>query len=107
MCASAGYKPILELYYTHDGYVQYTVEQGPNGPNQPAVRLGQIPIGTTFSYELRYEGGMLSAGLNGDLQTAHHYDWVNPLTYFQAGNYNQASDNTTAEVHFRALKISH
>lgn len=107
ICKAGNYKPILELYVTQEGVIEFTVEQGPNGPSNDPKTLGKIPLGTTFTYELRFENGVLQAGINGDLKTLNHYKWDNPLSYFQAGNYNQASNGATSEVHFKALNIEH
>lgn len=109
LCSADHYKPILELYYTHVGNIQYTVEQGPSGPSGPSEYLGNIPVGTTFSWELRYDAGVLSVGLNGVFTTVNYYNWSvdNPETYFQWGNYNQASDDTETVVHYKSISVTH
>ncbi|MCJ1441870.1 MAG: hypothetical protein MMC23_002362 [Stictis urceolatum] len=98
-------KPVCELYYNEDGTIQMGVEQTRDGGNSKYTTVGNVPVGTEFSYEIHYEGGELSVVINGDETQLDQYELDNPESYFKAGNYNQG--DSASEVHFTAISVEH
>jgi hypothetical protein len=100
-------KPVCELYYNKSGDLVMGVQQTPNVSSQKVSKvLANFAVGSTFEYEIRYEGGKLSVGFNGADFTELDTGSLNgPLSYFKAGNYNQG--NTDSEVHIHDLHVEH
>ena len=99
-------KPICELFYDQAGVLTMGVEQTRSGGNEVMTTVGHVPVGTQFSYEIAYEGGVLSVSINGGAaQKLSTYSLNNPNSYFKAGNYNQGS--SASEVHFLAINVDH
>ncbi|KAF2111870.1 alginate lyase-domain-containing protein [Lophiotrema nucula] len=99
-------KPVAELFYADSGDIEMGVEQTRAGGNEIRTTIGNIPLGTRFSYEIRYENGVLQVSLNGGaLQTLSTYQLGNPPSYFKAGNYLQGSN--PSEVHFYDISVVH
>ncbi|KAJ5167929.1 alginate lyase 2 [Penicillium canariense] len=99
-------KPICELYYSQAGVLTMGVEQTRSGGNEVMTTIGKVPVGTKFTYEIAYEGGVLSVSINGGAaQKLSTYSLDNPDSYFKAGNYNQGS--SASEVHFFAINVDH
>jgi len=99
-------KPVCELFVNKQGVVTMGVEQVPNTSSLKMTKVGKIDIGKKFSYEIRYEKGKLSVGINGGAPKILGTGSLNsPLSYFKAGNYNQG--NSPSEVHFYKINIRH
>lgn len=99
-------KPVCELYYSTAGDLHMGVEQTRSGGNEVFTKVGNVGIGKQFSYEIRYESGKLSVGINGGSQQGlSTYSLDAPESYFKAGNYNQGSD--ASDVHYLAIEVEH
>lgn len=99
-------KPVCELYYNSNGDLHMGVEQTRSGGDEVITYVGNVAVGTQFSYEIAYENGQLSVAINGgDAQSLSTYSLDSPNSYFKAGNYNQGS--SASDVHFFAINISH
>ncbi|KAK4233800.1 alginate lyase-domain-containing protein [Achaetomium macrosporum] len=99
-------KPVAELYYNANGDLSLGVEQTRAGGNQLTSPAGHIPVGQTFTYEIRYESNVLSVLINGgspQVFSTYHLDA--PRSYFKAGNYLQGS--TPSDVHFFEIQVTH
>lgn len=103
---SVSVRPVCELYYKDNGDLIMGVEQTRAGGNQKLTTVGNVPLNTTFSYEIRYEGGKLSVQINDEgFKTLSTYELDNPSSYFKVGNYLQGSK--PSEVHFHNISITH
>jgi hypothetical protein len=104
--SSVSTKPVCELYYNKAGTLTMGVEQTRSGGNEVFTVVGNVPVGTTFSYKISYQSNVLSVSINGGAaKTLSTYSLDAPLSYFKAGNYNQGSD--ASDVHFFAISIAH
>ncbi|KAF4226276.1 hypothetical protein CNMCM8980_005212 [Aspergillus fumigatiaffinis] len=98
-------KPVCELYYSSKGDLTMGVNRC-RTCGQDTFTVGHVPVGQRFTYEIRYEKGILSVSLNGQaFQKLDNFDLDSPDSYFKAGNYNQGNGPT--EVHFFAIRVSH
>jgi len=102
-------KPYAELYYHGgDGKIEIGVATCPGGANagcgQHLTTLGKVPLNTPFSYDIRFEGNVLKAGINGAVQTLQTY-FTTPGANFKVGNYNQGTDDSS--VHLLELTTQH
>jgi len=98
-------KPACELYYSLAGVLRMGVLQSHVG-NQILTTAGTVPVGQTFTYEIRYEGNVLSVRINGAAPTVlSTYSLNAPRSYFKAGNYNQGS--TPSTVYIFSMWVSH
>lgn len=103
---SVSSKPVCELYYNTAGVISMGVEQTRSGGNEVNTQIGTVSVGTAFSYEIRYEGNVLSVALNGgSFKTLSTYSLDAPASYFKVGNYNQGDD--ASDVHFYAISVEH
>lgn len=103
---SVSTKPVCELYYNSHGVLAMGVEQTRTGGNEVFTQVGSVPVGTAFTYEIRYETNVLSVIINGGPeQILSTYSLDAPASYFKAGNYNQGS--SPSDVHFLALSVQH
>ena len=102
-------KPFAELYYTSDGKIQFgTAKKAEGGGGQDLQLIGTVPVGTRFTYEIRFEGGQLLARINNDAFKTMKTYFTTPKAFFKAGNYNQDVDTTdTSGLHFFQLQITH
>jgi hypothetical protein len=110
MDGSVSTKPVCELYYAQDGDIYIGVEETRAGEDEHFTYVGNVPIGTQFSYEIEYYDNQLKVALNGNfLPNLDTYSLDAPLSYFKAGNYNQSTDSQSgpSDVHFFALTIQH
>jgi hypothetical protein len=110
MDASVSTKPVCELYYSQSGDIYIGVEQTRSGDDEVFTYVGNVPLGTQFSYEIEYYDNQLKVALNNNfLPNLNTYSLDAPLSYFKAGNYNQSSGSTSgpSDVHFYALTIQH
>lgn len=106
---SGASKPFAELYYHGgDGAVVMGVATCPGGANagcgQDLQQLGTVKLGTPFTYDIRFEGGVLVAGVNGQMKTLRTH-FSTPGALFKVGNYNQGTDD--ASVHILELVTDH
>ncbi|KAH6626691.1 polysaccharide lyase family 7 protein [Chaetomium sp. MPI-SDFR-AT-0129] len=103
---SVSTKPVAELYYAANGDLSMGVEQTRDGGNQIVKKVGNVPVGTEFTYEIRYEGGKLSVLINGGSeQVLDTYQLDSPASYFKAGNYLQGT--TASNIHFFEITVKH
>lgn len=103
---SVSVRPVCELYYKDNGDLIMGVEQTRSGGNQVSTTVGNVALNTTFSYEIRYEGGELSVQINeGGFKKLSTYELDSPASYFKVGNYLQGSK--PSEVHFHDITITH
>ncbi|WP_394846758.1 polysaccharide lyase family 7 protein [Pendulispora brunnea] len=106
----ASTKPLVELYYHSNGDIYVGVERSPSG-GQDTHKIGNVAIGTKWSYVIALSGHSISITLNGSTKKytmPSSFDKEN--MYFKAGNYIQSSGsnaNVGSLVHFYALKVSH
>jgi hypothetical protein len=105
-------KPLLELFYYANGNVVMSIEQTPAGGNSIPYVVGNVPLGTTWSYTIGLSGSTISMILNGGAaQTWQMSSTFNGYgMYFKAGDYDQTSGSSSsvgARVSFYALSISH
>jgi hypothetical protein len=98
-------KPVCELYYDSSGNISIGVEQTRSGGDEVLTSLGNVPVGTQFSYELEYSGNLLKVAINGNFKTLSTFSLDAPNSYFKAGDYGQ--DAEASDVHFFALTIEH
>lgn len=100
------HKPVAELYLNSKGELNLGVNtcRTCSQKRSPVAKLGSGAA--RFTYEIRYEGGKLSVGINGGAQKEFDtFQLDSPKSYFKAGNYNQGTGAT--EAHFYQLKVSH
>ncbi|KAL1963013.1 hypothetical protein VTN77DRAFT_8761 [Rasamsonia byssochlamydoides] len=103
---SVSSKPVCELYYNSNGDLTMGVEQTRSGGDEVFTQVGNVPVGTQFTYEIRYESNVLSVSINGGAQQElSTYSLDAPPSYFKAGNYNQGS--SASDVHFFAITVQH
>lgn len=98
-------KPVCELYYNNNGDISIGVEQTRSGGNQVLTSLGNVPVGTKFSYEIDYSSNVLKVAINGNFKTLSTFQLDAPNSYFKAGNYNQGS--SPSDVHFFSITVQH
>lgn len=98
-------KPVCELYYNSDGDISIGVEQTLSGGDEAFTDLGNVPLGSEFSYQLEYSSGSLKVAINGNSTTVDTGKLDAPDSYFKVGNYNQGS--SPSEVHFFAISVQH
>jgi hypothetical protein len=99
-------RPVGELYYNQQGVLSMGVEHTAKGGDQTVTEGGSVPVGTKFSYTIRYENGELSVTVNGGAKKVlSTYQLDSPPSYFKAGNYNQG--DSASEVHFFGIEVQH
>jgi len=82
------------------------VERTRDGGDSNFTDVGTVAVGTTFEYEIRYEGNVLSFILNeGNAVVLDTFDLDAPKSYFKVGNYNQG--DSKSEVHFFEIGVEH
>ncbi|KAH8703213.1 alginate lyase 2 [Talaromyces proteolyticus] len=100
-------KPVAELFYKPSGEINIGVEQTTSGGNSDYTSVGNVPEGTTFTYELSYSHDSLTFSLNGGKAQSFATDQLgNPDSYFKFGNYNQGTD-AESEVHVYSVDVVH
>jgi hypothetical protein len=103
---SVSTKPVCELYYNKSGNLVMGVEETRAGGSSVFTTVGNVAVGTRFSYEIRYEKNVLSVGINGGSQKTLSTNSLDaPASYFKAGNYNQG--NIPSTVHFYSVSVQH
>ena len=105
-------KPLLELFSYANGDIKMAIEQTPAGGNEVLYKVGNVPVGTQWSYVIGLSGSTISLSLNGGAAQT----WTASSTfngygmYFKAGDYDQSSGSDAsvgAKVGFYALAIHH
>lgn len=106
MDASVSSFPVAKLYYNSNGDISVGVHKSRSGGTEYYTSMGNIALGKTFTYEIRYENGTLSVSINGGAAKVVSLGNLNsPLSYFKAGNYNQG--DSPSEVHFFKISVQH
>jgi len=105
-------KPLLELFYHADGSIVLGIEQTPAGGNEVLHPVGNVSLGTKWSYVIGLSGNNITLVINGGaVQTFAMSNTFNQENmYFKAGDYDQsvgASATVGAKVQFYALSIFH
>ena len=99
-------KPVAELFYNRAGTLTIGVSQIPDVSSLKMTEVGQVEVGKTFEYELRYEEGKLSVRIDdGEKQVMSTGRLDRPKSYFKVGNYNQGDD--PSEVMFSDIQVKH
>jgi hypothetical protein len=98
-------RPVAELYFNQNGDFAIGVEKTRAGGNLIFTWLASIPVGSKFSYEIRYESDVLQVLVNGNSHTLSTNSLDSPLSYFKVGNYNQG--DSPSDIHFFGIKVSH
>ena len=104
-------KPLVELYYYQNGDIKVGIEDSPTG-GQTSHELGNVPLGSVFSYTIQLTGdGTIAVVVNDAAYTfMMPSSFVGYGQYFKAGDYDQTfgTDSTVgATVKFFALKVLH
>ena len=106
MDSSVSEYPVAKLYYKSNGDLTIGVHKSRAGGTEFYTSIGNIPVGKTFSYDIRYEKSILTVGIIGGApKTVSLGNLDPPLSYFKAGNYNQG--DPPSEVHFFAISVQH
>jgi hypothetical protein len=108
----ASTKPLLELFYFATGVIQLGIEQSPAGGNEVQHMVGNVPLGTQWSYVIGLSGNTISLTINGGAAQTFAMDssFNQENMYFKAGDYDQSvgsSATVGAKVQFYALTIFH
>jgi hypothetical protein len=97
---------LCQLFYDSNGNIDMGVEQTLAGGNEVRTRIGNVPVGTVFTYEISYSNNQLSVSLNGGSPVHLSTFAVGHFpVYFKAGAYGQTS--ASSDVHFYDLRIFH
>jgi hypothetical protein len=103
---SVSTKPVCELYYNQSGVLTMGVEKTRAGGDSNYTIVGNVAVGTTFSYVITYQKNELKVAINADAaKTLSTFDLDAPLSYFKVGNYNQGE--SASSVHIFAISTSH
>jgi hypothetical protein len=98
-------KPVCELYYNSTGHINMGVECSKYG-GATHTPIGFVEVGTMFSYQIKYEEGILSVNYNGgEPLVLDTNDLDTPPSYFKVGNYNQG--NSSSDVRFYSVVVTH
>jgi hypothetical protein len=97
--------PVAKLYYKSTGDINLGVEESTTTGGTVFHLVGNVPLRTRFTYEIRYEHNELSVGINGGPQQYFNNTLGAPLSYFKAGNYNQGT--TASTIHFYSVDVKH
>jgi hypothetical protein len=105
-------KPLLELFYHADGSIVLAIEQTPAGGNEVPHPVGNVPLGTQWSYVIGLSGNTITLIIDGGATQSFAMDAsFNPYNmYFKAGDYDQSvgsSASVGAKVQFYALSVMH
>lgn len=98
-------KPVCELFYNSDGDIAIGVEQSLEGGNEVVTKIGNVPVGQKFDYELEYSGNLLKVAINGVFHPSITVPFDPIKSYYKVGNYNQG--NSASDVHFYAITVEH
>jgi hypothetical protein len=108
----ASTKPLLELFYFATGAISLYIEQTPAGGNEVPHPVGNVPLGTPWSYVIGLSGNTITLVIDGGATQTFSMSstFDQEGMYFKAGDYDQSvgsSATTGAKVQFYALSISH
>ncbi len=108
----ASTKPLLELFYFATGDIELGIEQTPAGGNEVNHPVGNVPLGTKWSYVIGLSGNTITLGIDGGaVQTfAMSSTFDQEGMYFKAGDYDQSvgtSATVGAKVQFYSLEVFH
>ncbi|KAK0122337.1 hypothetical protein ONS95_010578 [Cadophora gregata] len=99
-------KPATALFYRSDGHISIGVQRTRAGGELAFIDLADVPVGNTWTYEIRFERGQLSVAINnGPFRNLDQRELNNPPGYFKFGNYNQG--NSYSEVQIHSFSVSH
>ena len=108
----ASTKPLLELFYHSSGAIFLYIEHDPAGGSGDENPVGNVPLGTPWSYVIGLSGNTITLVVDGgeaqSFAMSPSYDQEN--MYFKAGNYDQTAGASTtlgAKVQFYALSAFH
>ena len=108
----ASTKPLLELFYLSTGSIAIGIEQSPAGGNEVRTTVGNVPLGTKWSYVIGLSGNAITLVIDGgatqSFTMASSFDQEG--MYFKAGDYDQSvgsSSTVGAKVQFYALDVHH
>jgi hypothetical protein len=108
----ASTKPLLELFYHANGAIVIGIEQTPAGGNEVLTPVGNVPLGTKWSYVIGLSGNAITLSIDGG--ATQSFTMSNTFNqegmYFKAGDYDQsngASATVGAKVSFYALNVFH
>lgn len=108
----ASTKPLLELFYFATGAITLGIEQSPAGGNEVQHPVGNVPLGTKWSYVIGLSGNTITLAIDGGATQSFPMSTTfnQENMYFKAGNYDQSVGTNAAvgaKVAFYALKIFH
>lgn len=108
----ASTKPLLEIFYFASGAIVLGIEQTPAGGNEVQHPVGNVPLGTKWSYVIGLSGNAITLTIDGGATQAFAMSstFNQENMYFKAGDYDQSvgtSATIGAKVQFYALKIAH
>lgn len=99
-------KPLAEVYYGSNGDIRVGVEAAPTGNAQGTpTSVANVPQGTPFTYELRYENNALQIQVNDEGLKDLKTEFTPQGCFFKMGNYNQGDD--AADIHLYNLTVQH
>jgi hypothetical protein len=100
-------KPVAELYYNQSGDLVIGVEQTTSGGHSIFSPIGNVAVGTKFTYILSYSDNNLTVTLNGGTAQSFPTSQLgDPDSYFKVGDYNQGVDDSS-EVDVYSVAIVH
>lgn len=99
-------KPLAEMYYSKKGEIVVGVKPNEDG-NQVITKLGTVPVGQQFKYQMSYSNNVLSISINGKKTVLSTFEWESPDCYFKAGNYNQGKTGASSEVRIASIQVVH
>jgi hypothetical protein len=104
-------KPLLELYYYANGNLVTGLEKSPSG-SQTTTMIGNIPLGTKFTYAIQVSGDTVTIKLNNNapvvLTASSSFNAYG--MYFKAGDYLQTTGTSAtvgAHVEFYSVTVQH
>jgi hypothetical protein len=108
----ASTKPLLEIFYYANGTIVVGIEQSPAGQSEVLNTVGNAPLGTPWSYDIRLTGNTIRVTIQGGpphtFAMAPAFGHEN--MYFKAGDYDQSAGSDPgvgAAVQFYALRVVH
>jgi len=104
-------KPLMELYYEPNGGLTIGVNGSPTS-GQTETSIGNVPVGTQFSYQIIVSGGTLKVSINGSTKFSQSVPsgFKDYGQYFKAGDYNQTTvltDTVGTKDKFYTLTATH
>ncbi|CEJ82058.1 Putative Glycoside hydrolase family 75 protein [[Torrubiella] hemipterigena] len=104
--ASEASKPLAEMYYSPSGDIVVGVKPDADS-DQVVTKLGNVALGTKFTYSLNYSNDKLSISINGKATALDTFSWDSPACYFKSGNYNQGKSAASSEVRIYSINVVH